>query len=110
MNASLRTRSLWLAAGLAAVLSAPAFAQPQAPAAPAAAPKAPAAAAAPKAPAAPQPGDEICDPTCGSGSLLMKCGRLIRQRTGARKYALYGQEAIGSTWALATPRARSLLS
>ena len=49
----------------------------------------------------PQEGDEICDPTCGSGSLLMKCGRLIRQRTGARKYALYGQEAIGSTWALA---------
>jgi type I restriction enzyme M protein len=49
----------------------------------------------------PQPGDEICDPTCGSGSLLMKCGRLIRQRTGSRKYALYGQEAIGSTWALA---------
>lgn len=49
----------------------------------------------------PQPGDDICDPTCGSGSLLMKCGRLIRQRTGARQYALYGQEAIGSTWALA---------
>ena len=49
----------------------------------------------------PQEGDEICDPTCGSGSLLMKCGRLIRERTGSRKYALYGQEAIGSTWALA---------
>jgi len=49
----------------------------------------------------PQEGDEICDPTCGSGSLLMKCGRLIRDRTGSRKYALYGQEAIGSTWALA---------
>ena len=31
----------------------------------------------------------------------MKCGRLIRERTGSRKYALYGQEAIGSTWALA---------
>lgn len=46
-------------------------------------------------------GDEICDPTCGSGSLLMKCGRLIRENTGSRKYALYGQEAIGSTWALA---------
>ena len=30
----------------------------------------------------PQEGDEICDPTCGSGSLLMKCGRLIRERTG----------------------------
>jgi type I restriction enzyme M protein len=50
---------------------------------------------------APQEGDEICDPTCGSGSLLMKCGRLIRDNTGSRKYALYGQEAIGSTWALA---------
>jgi type I restriction enzyme M protein len=31
----------------------------------------------------------------------MKCGRLIRENTGSRKYALYGQEAIGSTWALA---------
>ncbi len=50
---------------------------------------------------APQEGDEICDPTCGSGSLLLKCGRLIRERTGSRKYALHGQEAIGTTWALA---------
>jgi len=50
---------------------------------------------------APQEGDEICDPTCGSGSLLMKCGRLVRENSGSRKYALYGQEAIGSTWALA---------
>lgn len=49
----------------------------------------------------PQEGDDICDPTCGSASLLMKCGRLIRQTTGAKRYALYGQEAIGSTWALA---------
>ena len=49
----------------------------------------------------PQAGDEISDPTCGSGSLLLKVGRLIRERTGSRKYALYGQEAIGSTWALA---------
>ena len=49
----------------------------------------------------PQEGDEICDPTCGSGSLLMKCGQLVRQHSGSRKYALYGQEAIGSTWALA---------
>ncbi len=49
----------------------------------------------------PQEGDEICDPTCGSASLLMKCGRLIRENTGTRRYALFGQEAIGSTWALA---------
>ena len=31
----------------------------------------------------------------------MKCGRLIRERTGTKFYALFGQEAIGSTWALA---------
>lgn len=49
----------------------------------------------------PREGDDICDPTCGSGSLLMKCAQLIRERAGSRRYALYGQEAIGSTWALA---------
>ncbi len=48
----------------------------------------------------PQEGDDICDPACGSASLLMKCGRKI-QKAGSKKYALYGQEAIGSTWALA---------
>lgn len=50
----------------------------------------------------PQEGDQICDPACGSGSLLMKCGRMIRDNfNGSKKYALFGQEAIGSTWALA---------
>lgn len=49
----------------------------------------------------PEAGDDICDPTCGSASLLMKCGQFIRQHTGKRKYALYGQESIGSTWSLA---------
>lgn len=50
----------------------------------------------------PAEGDEICDPACGSGSLLMKCGRKVRERfNGSKRYALYGQEAIGSTWALA---------
>jgi type I restriction enzyme M protein len=49
----------------------------------------------------PQEGDEICDPACGSASLLMKCGRLVKERHGSKKYALFGQEAIGSTWALA---------
>lgn len=48
----------------------------------------------------PQEGDEICDPTCGSGSLLMKCGQQIQMNFGgSKKYALYGQESIGSTWA-----------
>jgi type I restriction enzyme M protein len=49
----------------------------------------------------PRKGDWICDPTCGSGSLLMKCGQLIRESSGTRDYELHGQEAIGSTWALA---------
>ena len=49
----------------------------------------------------PQPGDSICDPACGSGSLLMKCGRKIVANHGSKQYALYGQEAIGSTWSLA---------
>ncbi|MGF6670968.1 type I restriction-modification system subunit M [Pseudomonas monsensis] len=49
----------------------------------------------------PQPGDTICDPACGSASLLMKCGRKVREHHGSKNYALYGQEAIGSTWSLA---------
>lgn len=46
-------------------------------------------------------GENACDPACGSGSLLMKCGRRVSAKTGSKKYALYGQESIGSTWALA---------
>ena len=49
----------------------------------------------------PKAGDDICDPACGSASLLMKCGKLVRETTGSNDYTLYGQEAIGSTWALA---------
>jgi type I restriction enzyme M protein len=45
----------------------------------------------------PQPGDSICDPACGSGSLLIKCVRQV----GGDNYAVYGQENNGSTWALA---------
>lgn len=46
---------------------------------------------------APQAGDRICDPACGSGSLLIKCARQV----GGNDFALYGQESNGSTWALA---------
>lgn len=50
----------------------------------------------------PRQGDEICDPACGSGSLLLKCGKQIQKNfAGSKKYALFGQEAIGSTWSLA---------
>lgn len=49
----------------------------------------------------PQMGDSICDPACGSGSLLMKCGQKVVKNHQSKNYALYGQEAIGSTWSLA---------
>ena len=49
----------------------------------------------------PKQDDSICDPTCGSGSLLMKCGKLIQESSRSNAYQLFGQEAIGSTWALA---------
>src|SRR6185437_9295018 len=45
----------------------------------------------------PQPGERICDPSCGSGSLLIKCARHV----GSSNFSLYGQESNGSTWALA---------
>ena len=50
----------------------------------------------------PKEGDEICDPACGSGSLLLKCANQVKNaHNGSKRFALYGQEAIGSTWALA---------
>ncbi|MCV6588034.1 MAG: type I restriction-modification system subunit M [Marinobacterium sp.] len=49
----------------------------------------------------PQPGDSICDPACGSGSLLIKCGRKVVRNHHSKAYELYGQEVIGSTWSLA---------
>ena len=50
----------------------------------------------------PKEGDEICDPACGSASLLLKCANQIRKGSeGSKSFALFGQEAIGSTWALA---------
>jgi len=48
----------------------------------------------------PQPGERICDPACGSGSLLIKCGNQLLKK-GIRDFALYGQEITGGTWALA---------
>ncbi len=46
---------------------------------------------------APQPGHRICDPTCGSGSLLIKTAHEV----GSSNFSLFGQEINGSTWALA---------
>jgi len=44
-----------------------------------------------------KPGSRISDPTCGSASLLIKAG----EEVGSDNFSLYGQEANGSTWALA---------
>ncbi|MBI9067857.1 MAG: type I restriction-modification system subunit M [Salinivirgaceae bacterium] len=44
-----------------------------------------------------KPGSRICDPTCGSASLLIKAG----EEVDSDNFSLYGQEANGSTWALA---------
>lgn len=50
----------------------------------------------------PKAGDRICDPACGSGSLLIRVAREVRDESGqpSRNYSLFGQESNGSTWAL----------
>lgn len=45
----------------------------------------------------PKAGDRICDPSCGSGGLLIEAAREV----GSRDFALFGMEVNGSTWALA---------
>ncbi len=45
----------------------------------------------------PQPGSRICDPACGSGSLLIRVGKEV----GDDNFFLAGQESNGSTWSLA---------
>lgn len=45
----------------------------------------------------PQENDRIYDPTCGSGSLLIK----VAQQASSRKVAIYGQERNGATHSLA---------
>jgi len=44
-----------------------------------------------------KPGNTICDPACGSGSLLIRAA----EEVGSDNYSLYGQEVNGATWALA---------
>jgi type I restriction enzyme M protein len=45
---------------------------------------------------APKAGDRICDPCCGSGSLLIRAAREV----GSDNFSAFGQELNGSTWAL----------
>ena len=44
----------------------------------------------------PKPGNPICDPACGSGSLLIR----VAKEVGSNDFSLFGQEMNGSTWAL----------
>lgn len=50
----------------------------------------------------PEPGDRICDPACGSGSLLIRVAKEVKDADGkpSKNYSLFGQESNGSTWAL----------
>jgi len=50
--------------------------------------------------AQPKPGNRICDPTLGSGGLLLLAGVEV-EKQGSQNYALYGQESKGSTYQLA---------
>ncbi|MEW6183580.1 MAG: type I restriction-modification system subunit M [Bacillota bacterium] len=46
--------------------------------------------------------DTIYDPTCGSGSLLIKTGKTAIKKDGqVKKIALFGQEMNGSSWSMA---------
>lgn len=51
---------------------------------------------------APKAGDRICDPACGSGSLLITVAEQVpfKPKTHIRDCSLFGQESNGSTWAL----------
>ena len=44
----------------------------------------------------PKESDRICDPTCGSGSLLIK----VANEVNSSNYSIYGQENNGNTYAL----------
>ena len=51
---------------------------------------------------APKAGDRICDPACGSGSLLIRVAKEVRDESGkpSKNFSFFGQESNGSTWAL----------
>lgn len=44
----------------------------------------------------PKAGARICDPSCGSGGLLIEAAKAV----GDRNHSLYGMEVNGNTWAL----------
>jgi type I restriction enzyme M protein len=50
---------------------------------------------------APKEGMRICDPTCGSGGMLIECATFIERHGGnAKNLSLFGQEKNLGTWAI----------
>jgi type I restriction enzyme M protein len=50
---------------------------------------------------APREAMRICDPTCGSGGMLIECARLIEEAGGnPRNLSLFGQEKNLGTWGI----------
>lgn len=54
----------------------------------------------------PEPGMRICDPTCGSGGMLIQCAEYVGSKQGKRlgeaiNVTLHGQERNLGTWAIA---------
>jgi type I restriction enzyme M protein len=50
---------------------------------------------------APEEGMRVCDPTCGTGGMLIECARYVERRGGSRsKVALFGQEKNLATWSI----------
>jgi type I restriction enzyme M protein len=48
-----------------------------------------------------QPGERVCDPCCGSGSLLIRaCSKVPAADDGTRNVMPFGQELNAATWAL----------
>ena len=50
---------------------------------------------------APEEGMRICDPTCGSGGMLIECAHYVERKGGnLRNLTLHGQEKNLGTWAI----------
>jgi type I restriction enzyme M protein len=51
----------------------------------------------------PKAGEEVYDPTCGSGGFLIRSAKYVKETTGdAKNVRLYGQESVWTTWAIAS--------
>lgn len=48
-----------------------------------------------------KPGDRICDPACGSASMLLRAGEYIEATYKSHDYALFGQEVNSATYGFA---------